>query len=225
MPAATAHDPVAARDVAAAFEDGHDCRRRGQFGQCLGRELDGTAVRIIVDDQRQGCCSGNRQDVLDETGLGRLVVVGQTQKDRIDSRRGGVADICDALRRRIRPGRRDDGVGRPGSSPRQPEQAHALLARQRRAFSAGGPENDAVRPFLDLPVHQPQEGWLVQRVAAERCHQWGEHAAKPVIHRKPQHIRPSIVAHRRGPSPRRQRSARAWDDLSCSGTGQARPPT
>jgi hypothetical protein len=126
----------------------------------------------------------DRAEMLVESFLGRLVVIGRDDQRRIRARLLGVSRQFHRFARTVRAGPRDDGHAPARLVGADGDQAAVFVGAQRRAFAGRAGRHEPVRARGDLPVDQRPEGQLVDFSVLKGGYQ-GRHRTvklRPLVH-------------------------------------------
>ena len=156
------------RQIAGGILDTDDARQLGQLRHGFGQHINDRTAGDIVDDDRQTAGLVDRGEMRDQTGLGRLVVIGRDNQNRIGTDAFGVFGQTDAFGRVVRTGTCNDGDTPRGGFDDFGDNGFMLGMGQGGRFTGGPDRHQPVRSFRDVPFHQLLERVQIQRAVRER---------------------------------------------------------
>ena len=162
----------------------------------VDRHVDGRATGDVVDDDRDSDRVVDGLEVTVEPLLGRPVVIGRDDQDRVGADRFGVAREGDRVDGRVRARTGHDRHPALRLLDTQLDDALVLLMGQGGALARRPDRNQAVGAALDLPGDEAAELVLVEDPVPERGHERRERAPQAARRRRHRSILPAL---RRGP--------------------------
>ena len=134
--------------------------------------------RDIIDKDRDADRIVDRLEMRVHACLGRLVVIGRDDQDRVGAHLLGMPRERDRLGGTVRPGARNHRDPAPDLVHRDFDDPFMFLVAQGRALARGSDRNETVGSILDLPVDEFAKARLVHRPVLERGHERGDGACK-----------------------------------------------